>query len=133
MINLQSKDSYRLPEYLGFGILNQDSITCGKDEVSATYYSGSELVYVIEWNQKGCETKEFYEGTALASSHGENLPTAFFHLLASINPCEHPRFSRLADAVIHTGNVHLIWPRMDSGYLYKWVYRSPEVPSCREL
>jgi hypothetical protein len=118
MTNLQSKDTYELPEYLGFGILNHDSITRGKEGVSATYCSDSELVYTVEWNQKGYEMEEFYEGSTLASSYGENLSTALFHLLASINPCEHPRFFRLADAVIHIGNIHFIWPRMDTGYLY---------------
>jgi hypothetical protein len=118
MTTEESKNIYELPEYLGFGILNQDSIVRTDNCISAIYTSGLEPVYAVEWTHDGCKLEEFYQGATIGSAYGEKLNLAFFHLLTNSNPLTHPRFFSLSKSAIEAGNIHFLYPNMKSGFLY---------------
>jgi len=114
----ESENIYELPDYLGFGILNQDSIVRTEKCVSAIYALGLEPVYAVEWTHDGCKLEEFYQGDTIGSAYGEKLSLAFFRLLTDSNPLTHPRFFQLGKSIIESGNIHFIYPNMKSGCLY---------------
>ena len=118
MTTIESKSIYELPEYLGLGILNHNSIVRTEKGVSATYTLGLDVVYAVEWTQTGCKLEEFYQGDTIASAYGENLNLAFFNLLKASNPIEHPRFIQLYNSVNSAGNIYFIYPNMKIAFLY---------------
>ena len=109
---------FNLSEYLGFGILDQNSIISDERGIKATYSSAGEKVYGINWVPAKCEIEEFYGGRSIAFAEGDNLQLAFFHLLQGMNPTTHARFFKLVNDVIQIGNIYFVWPNMKNGYLY---------------
>jgi len=117
MTTLQSGEICGFSRYMGFGLLDVDSVKSTGEGAGATYSMDGDLVYAVERARDNCTITEFCEGKKVRSSSHKELAKAFFHLVAATIPAEHPRFYRLAMETIHSGNVHFVWPDNKTGYL----------------
>ncbi|MCR4394903.1 MAG: hypothetical protein NUV31_11075, partial [Dehalococcoidales bacterium] len=90
---------FELPEIMGFGELDQQSILKTAEGVSAEYKSGDEVVFTVKWQSNKCILTEFYNGKILIETEGKDLETAFLNLTLAWIPEEHPRFIKMVNAV----------------------------------
>jgi hypothetical protein len=120
MTTEEAESIYKLPEYLGLGILNHNSIVRTEECVTANYTLGLDVVYSLEWTQAGCKLKEFYQGNSIASAFHENLNMAFFNILKhpEMKFYLYPPFLQLINYVKGAGNIFFAYPDMNRAYLY---------------
>jgi len=120
MTTEESESIYKLPEYLGLGILNHSSIVRTEKGISATYTLGLDVVYSLEWTQAGCKLEEFYQGGTIASAFHENLNMAFFYILKhpEMKFYLYPRFLQLINYVNGAGNIFFAYPDMKRANLF---------------
>jgi len=103
---------FELPEIMGFGELDQQSIIKTVEGVSAEYKSGDEVVFTVKWQPNKCILTEFYNGKILMETEDKDLEMAFLNLTLAWVPNQHPRFIKMVNEVIRLGNIHFTWPRM---------------------
>jgi hypothetical protein len=102
--------SYKLPEYLGLGILDRDSVVRTDTGVKATYSSNNDLVYSVDWTMDMCRLEEFFEGKSFSITMERNLAFAISASLKCIELTENPRLAQLSDQISHMGNVNIQYP-----------------------
>jgi len=107
-----------LPEYLGFGLLDQDSVRSENGWLTATYSDEYDVVYEVRWNANGCLLKSYWRGNEVGRAGGPDLRKAFFYswLGADDKSWVDPRFVDLFNEIIRTGNVYVLFPRPE------WVF-----------
>lgn len=134
-----NKGKFELPEIMGFGELDQQSIVKTAEGVSAEYKSGDEVVFTVKWQSNKCILTEFYNGKILVETEHKDLEMAFLNQTLALMPEKHPRFIKMVNAVIRLGNIHFTWPKMGNviprffpaGYIFD--LRQPIIESNRRV
>ena len=103
-----------LPDYLGFGLLDQDSIGSENGWLTATYSDEHDVVYEVRWNANGCLLKSYWRGREVGRSDGPDLQKAFFSSwLYDEKSWEDERFIDLSNEIIAIGNVYSLRSRLE--------------------
>jgi hypothetical protein len=85
-----------LPEYLGLGELDPESVKIGPDEVVANYTVDSDLLYHVTVSAQGVQLGEFLDGEVIGvTSRPDSLEQTFFRHLFTQLPYDSRRFERL--------------------------------------
>ncbi|MFC1579562.1 hypothetical protein ACFL4N_01470 [Thermodesulfobacteriota bacterium] len=106
------------PEYLGFGILDFDSlsIVCPTDGITKEYARAQyltrerDLVYHIRVGEESCTIEEYYKGDIIGIASSMDLLGAFKQMFFSFNGNDHPRFQEIVARVGQGRNIHLAFP-----------------------
>jgi hypothetical protein len=65
-----------LPQYIGYGKLDKQSIEIINDKIYGEYYFYDRLVYKVEWGER-CVLQDVFEEDQIISSYGKNVRQTF--------------------------------------------------------
>ncbi len=100
-----------LPDYLGFGVLDRNSVVQSDAGVSANYVQGEEVVYEIMSEKSQCQISEYFQGEWIGESRDRVLEQAFLRHFSACSPFEHPRFGELYNQLTAGRNISVIFPQ----------------------
>lgn len=101
-----------LPSYLGYGILNESTVTFENDIIHAQYIleiDGS-VVHEVDWDIKNCKFTTKFNDKVCRTSCYPTLNTAMMSEFNSINFLEDEVFHYLLQTITKMGNVYLQFP-----------------------
>jgi hypothetical protein len=105
--------SVMLPAYLGYGVLDRDSVHAADGAIKATYSDEHGIVYSVSADDVSCTLTSSWRGKWLAVHRGGTLNEAFF---ASWRDSEalwdDDRFVELGFEVAALGNVFVVYARL---------------------
>ena len=135
---ISSNPLEELPDYLGHGILDSDSVERSRDKVSAVYKFENEVVYQVSISEKDFQIVELLDGLVIATTiERVSFRETFFHHLASQPPYQSKRFERLYHRLAENRNIIVRFapePRFlyyPAGYLFS--LRQPIVYSNKSI
>lgn len=107
-----------LPDYLGLGILDPDSVVMSPDKISADYRHEHEVIYRVSIGDQNCQIMELLDGVVIATTSGyKTLRETFFHHLGSQPPQQSKRLVRLFHEIANNRNIYVRY-HSQPPYLY---------------
>lgn len=96
-----------LPEYLGFGRLDFESVDMSNHKVIAEYRTDNDLVYEVELSNNKCRISESFHGEKISITNHVSLEKAFLHHCMSTFRTPHRRLDDISRRLSAVGNVIL--------------------------
>ncbi len=107
-----------LPDYLGLGTLDTNSVVKSQGKVSADYIWENEILYKVSADIPYCQIVEFFDGKPLATTSGhDSLRKTFFNHLMSQPPYQSRQLERLFHKLADGRNINVRFASQPS-YLY---------------
>ena len=127
-----------LPDYLGLGVLDSNSVEISPDKLVADYKLESEVIYRVSISDQNFKIVELLDGLVIATtSEHVSLQETFFHHLISQPPYQSKRFERLFHRLADNRNINVrfaLKPQFlyyPSGYLFS--LRQPIINSNKAI
>ncbi len=101
-----------LPSYLGYGILNENSVNFVNDVITAEYClecDGS-VVHVVRWSAQFCEIDTLLHGISCRMSHYPKLEYTLMADLQSNDFTKDRVFNYLVQTITKLGNIYVQFP-----------------------
>jgi hypothetical protein len=118
-----------LPDCLGLGILDSNSVEINPDELVADYKIEGEVIYRVSISEKNFQIVELLDGLVIATtSEHVSLQETFFHHLVSQPPYQSKRFEWLFHRLADNRNINVRFA-LKSQFLY---YPSGYIFSLRQ-
>ena len=127
-----------LPDYLGLGVLDPNSVEISPSKISGDYKFENDVVYKVSVSGKDFQIIELLDGRIIArTAEDVSLMETFFHHLTGQLPHQSKRFERLFHRLADDRNVNVRFasePRFfyyPAGYLFS--LREPIVNSNKSI
>ncbi|MEP7128720.1 MAG: hypothetical protein ABI729_07625 [Chitinophagales bacterium] len=113
--NPLTKDNRKLPYTLGYGILNESSITCFNEVLSADYVFDCDdtVAHHVVWSEDRCVLTTFFHGMLTSYTTYPDLEKALLYQCLSWKLEEDAAFLHVAREVCRAGNIFVNYPKTD--------------------